>query len=256
MPPGAAPGAPTSTPPVAAGGPVSIDQLLPVLQSLISAVQGLITALQGQMQAGQPPAGAPAGGGGPDGAQAGADTVGGGAPPAGMGGCSCGGGAAAPAAGGGDTGGAAGAPAPEVAAPAPSPPAPAPDPAGPLGPLPAKDERDEGKIRDFIKKAAAAYGANPDVLQEIARRESSFHFDSVNNWDSNAKKGTPSKGMFQFIEPTFNSYGKSAHDAKPELWKDLGGMDWMDWRQQALATAWAITNGHGSAWATFKAAGG
>jgi hypothetical protein len=62
--------------------------------------------------------------------------------------------------------------------------------------------------------------------------------------------------MFQFIEPTFNSFAPKAKKANPEAWKDLGELNWMDWRQQALATAWAIKNGLGSHWATYAKAGG
>lgn len=116
--------------------------------------------------------------------------------------------------------------------------------------------KDQGEIDQFIKEAAGAYGADPNVLREIARRESNFKADAVNDWDSNAKKGTPSKGMFQFIESTFMSYAKQAKEANPKAWEGLGELNWMDWRQQALACAWAIKNGHGSAWATYSAAGG
>lgn len=124
------------------------------------------------------------------------------------------------------------------------------------GPAPANDTKDQGEIKTFIKQAAAAYGADPEVLTGIAQRESNFQANAVNNWDSNAKKGTPSKGMFQFIEPTFKSYAAEAKKANPGAWAGLGELNWLDWRQQALATAWAITNGKGSAWATYKAAGG
>lgn len=124
------------------------------------------------------------------------------------------------------------------------------------GTAPANDTKDQGEIKTFIKQAAAAYGADPDVLTGIAQRESNFQANAVNNWDSNAKKGTPSKGMFQFIEPTFKSYAAEAKKANPGAWAGLGELNWLDWRQQALATAWAITHGKGSAWATYKAAGG
>ena len=32
---------------------------------------------------------------------------------------------------------------------------------------------------------------------------------AINNWDRNAKKGTPSKGLMQVIDPTFNAYARS-----------------------------------------------
>ena len=43
-------------------------------------------------------------------------------------------------------------------------------------------------------------------LTTIASRESNFNVDAVNNWDINAKKGTPSEGAWQMIDPTFRSY--------------------------------------------------
>lgn len=132
----------------------------------------------------------------------------------------------------------------------------APNPNAANGPAPANDTKDQGEIKTYIKQAAAAYGADPDVLTGIAQRESNFQPNAVNNWDSNAQKGTPSKGMFQFIEPTFKSYAAEAKKANPGAWAGLGELNWLDWRQQALATAWAITHGKGSAWATYKAAGG
>jgi hypothetical protein len=124
------------------------------------------------------------------------------------------------------------------------------------GKAPANDTSDQGEIKAYIKQAASAYGADPDVLTKIAEKESGFKAGAVNDWDSNAKKGTPSKGMFQFIEPTFKSYAAEAKKANPGAWAGLGELNWMDWRQQALACAWAITHGKGSAWATYKAAGG
>lgn len=124
------------------------------------------------------------------------------------------------------------------------------------GKAPANDTKDQGEIKSYIKEAAAAYGADPEVLTKIAQKESNFQANAVNDWDSNAKKGTPSKGMFQFIEPTFKSYSAEAKKANPGAWAGLGEFNWLDWRQQALTTAWAITHGKGSAWATYTAAGG
>jgi SLT domain-containing protein len=40
----------------------------------------------------------------------------------------------------------------------------------------------------------------------VARRESNYDASAVNNWDSNAVRGTPSKGAWQFIAPTFAAY--------------------------------------------------
>lgn len=40
----------------------------------------------------------------------------------------------------------------------------------------------------------------------VARRESNYNTGAVNDWDANAARGTPSKGAWQFIEPTFAAY--------------------------------------------------
>ncbi|MET7980773.1 transglycosylase SLT domain-containing protein, partial [Streptomyces mirabilis] len=37
-------------------------------------------------------------------------------------------------------------------------------------------------------------------------RESSGNPLAINNWDSNAKAGIPSKGLLQVIDPTFKAY--------------------------------------------------
>lgn len=48
----------------------------------------------------------------------------------------------------------------------------------------------------------------------VARRESNYSAAAVNNWDSNAARGTPSKGAWQFIAPTFAAYHQpgTSHD--------------------------------------------
>jgi SLT domain-containing protein len=40
----------------------------------------------------------------------------------------------------------------------------------------------------------------------VARRESNYNAYAENDWDSNAANGTPSKGAWQFIAPTFAAY--------------------------------------------------
>ncbi|MDS3930564.1 phage tail tape measure protein [Staphylococcus epidermidis] len=50
-----------------------------------------------------------------------------------------------------------------------------------------------------------------EQMMRVAKRESNFQAGAVNNWDSNARAGIPSKGMFQMIEPSFRAYAKSGH---------------------------------------------
>ena len=48
-------------------------------------------------------------------------------------------------------------------------------------------------------------------MMRVAKRESNFQSDAVNNWDINAQRGTPSKGMFQMIEPSFRAFAMRGH---------------------------------------------
>lgn len=71
----------------------------------------------------------------------------------------------------------------------------------------------EGAVRSVIRRAMNLVGV-PDSLRSSwaqmayarARQESGFNPNAVNQWDSNAKAGTPSIGLFQTIGPTFAAY--------------------------------------------------
>ncbi|QQR59589.1 MAG: transglycosylase SLT domain-containing protein [Candidatus Melainabacteria bacterium] len=54
--------------------------------------------------------------------------------------------------------------------------------------------------------------ANIRGLNTIIEKESGWKPNIVNNWDSNAKKGTPSKGLMQTIGPTFDAYKLAGYD--------------------------------------------
>ncbi|MGV9250505.1 transglycosylase SLT domain-containing protein [Streptomyces sp. NPDC003697] len=45
-----------------------------------------------------------------------------------------------------------------------------------------------------------------DGIRRNIMRESSGNPLAINNWDSNAAKGIPSKGLLQVIDPTFKAY--------------------------------------------------
>ncbi|MEW2545304.1 transglycosylase SLT domain-containing protein [Streptomyces sp. NPDC047002] len=45
-----------------------------------------------------------------------------------------------------------------------------------------------------------------DGIYRNIMRESSGNPTAINNWDSNAAQGTPSKGLLQVIDPTFQTY--------------------------------------------------
>ncbi|KUN08811.1 lytic transglycosylase [Streptomyces yokosukanensis] len=65
----------------------------------------------------------------------------------------------------------------------------------------------DGWIRHSL--AIMAQKSIPGTYNGIYRnimRESSGNPLAINNWDSNAAAGTPSKGLLQVIDPTFNAY--------------------------------------------------
>ncbi|MBX5480872.1 MAG: transglycosylase SLT domain-containing protein [Myxococcaceae bacterium] len=52
---------------------------------------------------------------------------------------------------------------------------------------------------------------NAHDIAILIRHESGGNPKAVNNWDSNAAAGTPSKGLMQTIGPTFNAYKLPGH---------------------------------------------
>jgi transglycosylase-like protein with SLT domain len=68
-------------------------------------------------------------------------------------------------------------------------------------------------LNGWINEAMAKSGVSPKAkakwhhgLKTMAIRESHGNPHAINKWDSNAAKGTPSKGLVQCIEPTFRHY--------------------------------------------------
>ena len=60
----------------------------------------------------------------------------------------------------------------------------------------------------IVQRVCAALGipwATNAFLSQMAS-ESGGNPRAINNWDSNARRGTPSKGLLQLIDPTFNAY--------------------------------------------------
>ncbi|MGJ5752441.1 transglycosylase-like protein with SLT domain [Streptomyces puniciscabiei] len=68
-----------------------------------------------------------------------------------------------------------------------------------------------GNLDAWIKQSLAIMKAKgiPGSYEGLKRnilRESGGNPNAQNNWDVNAKQGTPSKGLLQVIDPTFNAY--------------------------------------------------
>ena len=68
-----------------------------------------------------------------------------------------------------------------------------------------------GNVDTWIKESLKVMHAQgiPGTYEGIHRnlmRESTGNPNAINNWDSNAVKGIPSKGLMQVIDPTFKTY--------------------------------------------------
>ncbi|MFD7706476.1 transglycosylase SLT domain-containing protein [Streptomyces sp. NPDC059785] len=65
----------------------------------------------------------------------------------------------------------------------------------------------DGWIREALDiMAQKGIPGSYDGIYRNIIRESSGNPQAINNWDSNAVAGTPSKGLLQVIDPTFNAY--------------------------------------------------
>lgn len=61
-------------------------------------------------------------------------------------------------------------------------------------------------VTAVLKELGMYNPANLSNVLKAIQKESGGNPRAVNNWDSNAKKGTPSKGLLQTIDSTFNAY--------------------------------------------------
>lgn len=83
-----------------------------------------------------------------------------------------------------------------------------------------------GNVKEWIAQAIEILKQNginvseadAQRIWEIIQHESGGNPQAINNWDSNAAKGTPSKGLMQCIDPTFNSYKVSGHG---DIWNPV-----------------------------------
>jgi hypothetical protein len=74
----------------------------------------------------------------------------------------------------------------------------------------------DGWIREALDvMAQKGIPGSYDGIYRNIMRESSGNPLAINNWDSNAAKGTPSKGLLQVIDPTFAAYHVSGTPYDP-----------------------------------------
>lgn len=84
-----------------------------------------------------------------------------------------------------------------------------------------------GRWTDVVKEALKFVGQSTSdaMVNTVLRRmkqESGGNPKAINNWDSNARRGTPSKGLMQVIDPTFRSYAKSPYNKN--IWDPMSNI--------------------------------
>lgn len=99
----------------------------------------------------------------------------------------------------------------------------------------------------LIRKAASTMGVHPSAadianIERVIQHESGGNAKAINNWDSNAKAGTPSKGILQFVDSTFNHYAMKGHK---NIYSDLDQLLAMfndsNWRSDVHTGGWGPT---------------
>ncbi|GAA1954764.1 transglycosylase SLT domain-containing protein [Amycolatopsis minnesotensis] len=91
---------------------------------------------------------------------------------------------------------------------------------GPSGPPPS------GEVADWMREALSILSANgvdvsgidPAQLYAIIQHESGGNPHAINDWDSNAAAGHPSKGLMQTIDSTFGAYRLDGHE---DIWNPV-----------------------------------
>ncbi len=108
-----------------------------------------------------------------------------------------------------------------------------------------EDDNSGSVTAEMIKKAAAKMKVSVSAgdishILNVVQHESGGDARIVNNWDSNAKAGHPSKGVLQFIDGTFNKYAVKGHH---DIWKPfdqiLAMFNDSTWRSDLTLGGWS-----------------
>ena len=91
---------------------------------------------------------------------------------------------------------------------------------------PPPDANPSGNVKEWVAQAMQILqqeGVDMSKVREqdiylMIKKESGGDPKAQNNWDSNAKKGTPSKGIMQCIDSTFNQYKSPGHG---DIWNPV-----------------------------------
>lgn len=106
-----------------------------------------------------------------------------------------------------------------------------------------------GASPDLIRVAAAKMhvaisGGDISHIMNVIKHESGGNARAINNWDSNAKAGHPSKGILQFIDGTFRKYAVAGHTNIYSPFDQLLAMfNDTTWRSDLTLGGWGPTGG-------------
>lgn len=96
-------------------------------------------------------------------------------------------------------------------------------------------------VRHIIVKAAIAYNTNPESLIMVAKCESGLSMNPSGSNDHGK-----AHGLFQFHQPTFDTYSQKAGISDPDI---------SNINQQAQVAAYMFKNGQKSQWTCSKKVG-
>ncbi|WP_280374029.1 transglycosylase SLT domain-containing protein [Nocardia wallacei] len=91
---------------------------------------------------------------------------------------------------------------------------------GPVGPMPTGTQAEwiREAIRVLREQGYDIKDSDAAIIAAIIEHESGGNPHAINNWDSNAAAGHPSKGLMQTIDSTFNSYKVAGHE---DIWNPV-----------------------------------
>lgn len=83
-------------------------------------------------------------------------------------------------------------------------------------------ERWRSTVNSALSMLGIASTANANRTLYQMKTESNGNPNAINNWDINAKNGTPSKGLMQVIDPTFRAYARSPYNKN--IWDPMSNI--------------------------------
>lgn len=114
--------------------------------------------------------------------------------------------------------------------------------------------------RSTVVQALKIMGQPESLADTVLRRmnqESGGNPNAQNNWDSNARAGTPSKGLLQTIDPTYRAYAHPQYNKGPldPLSNILASMRYALARYGSLSAAYNRSGGYADGGGVFGPAG-